>query len=174
LLGVTRETVHRWNRTKQSNNSLERNQSSLAGRQPKINSKNAEEILQILKEPAINFGYETDFWTTLRIQQVIKKKLRLNISRMAIHRTLKKFAQSYRKPEIRYYNKNKDRKMVEWKIKTVPQIRRIIRKNHAILYFQDESNISLTPTVGKPGEQKAFRYLKILHLIEDQFLLYQL
>lgn len=160
LLGVSRETVHRWWRTKKARKSLTRRHNSLAGRQPKINSENAQEILRILKKPAVDYGYETEFWTTLRIQQVVRKVLQLMISRMAIHRTLKKYGQSYRKPETRYYNKNKDSKMVEWKAKTVPQIRRIVKKYGAILYFQDESNISLTATVGKTWGTKGAPLIK--------------
>ncbi len=160
LLGVSRETVHRWWRIKKSRKSLARTQNSLAGRQPKINAENVHEILRILKKPALSYGYETEFWTTLRIQQVVRKVLRLKISRMAIHRTLKKFDQSYRKPETRYYNKNKGTKMVEWKSKTVPQIKRIVKKYGAILYFQDESNISLTATVGKTWGTKGTPLIK--------------
>jgi len=160
LLGVSRETVHRWCRVKKSRKSLTRISNSLAGRQSKINSDNAEEILRLLKTPAVDYGYETDFWTTARIQQVVKKMLGLKISRMAIHRTLKKLDQSYRKPETQYYSKNKDKEMVEWRKKSVPQIKRILKEHKAILYFQDESNISLTATVGKTWGTKGIPLIK--------------
>lgn len=160
LLGVSRETVHRWCRIKKSRKSLTRRSNSLAGRQPKINGDNAEAILRLLKTPAVGYGYETEFWTTLRIQQVVKKVLGLKISRMAIHRTLKKLDHSYRKPETQYYSKNKDKKMVEWRKKSVPQIKHILKEYGAILYFQDESNISLSATVGKTWGAKGAPLIK--------------
>lgn len=149
LLGVSRETVHRWCRAKKANKSLSRKQNPRSGRQPKINAGNVQEILRILKHPATHYGYETEFWTTFRVQQICNKVLRLKISRMAIHRALKKLDHTYRKPETRYYSKNKDTEMAKWRKTTVPKINRIIAKHRAILYFQDEANISLTATVAK-------------------------
>ena len=67
---------------------------------------------------------------------------------MTIHRVLKKFEQSYRKPEVRYYEANKEIQS-EWRKKTVPLIKRTILKHGAILYFEDEASIQLTPVVAK-------------------------
>jgi len=147
--GVERSTVYGWINTLRDRRSLSRIHNPASGRQSKINGTNVKKVLAILKKPASAFGYETDFWTTLRIQQVLYKQLQLKLSRMAIHRTLKKFRQSYKKPETRYYHKNKDKDLKEWRTKSVPAIKRIMTRYNAILYFEDESNVSLTPTVAK-------------------------
>lgn len=144
--GVSRSTLYRWIERYESDHSL--NRKSVSGRPSKINDKVGKKILAILSKPASNFGYESDFWTTRRIAQVVKKKLRIKISRMAIHRSLRKFEQSYRKPQVRYYEASKDDQS-SWKNKTVPQIKKIIKKHNAILYFEDESSIQLTPVVAK-------------------------
>jgi transposase len=159
ILGVTRETVHRWDREQKRRKTLTRRINTKAGRQPKINSENASKIIEMIKKPASEYGYETDFWTTLRMQQILRTHLNLKVSRMALSRVLKKLNQSYKKPEARYKTKNKDKKMEEWQEATIPEINRIIRQYKAILYFEDESNISLTPTVGKTWGTKGVKLL---------------
>lgn len=63
-------------------------------------------LLKLISKSPSDFGFETDFWTTSRIQVSCKEQLKLKASRMAIHRILVKFEQSYRKPqnfEIHFY-----------------------------------------------------------------------
>jgi transposase len=55
---------------------------------------------------------------------------------------------SYKKPEKRYYEADA-KKQKEWVSQTVPEIKKCIRNNNAILYFEDESNISLNCVLGK-------------------------
>lgn len=148
LLGVAESCVCDWVKRSRLGQSLDRANNPLAGRQPKIGQR-GEEVLSILKNPASLYGYETDFWTTNRMQHVFKKELGLKVSRMAIWRFLQKYEFSYRKPEARYYHKSKEANTEEWSTKTVPSIKRTIKKHNAILYFEDESTISLSPSVAK-------------------------
>jgi len=147
--GVSRSTIYEWVNDYENRKTLNRVKNPKSGRQPTINQTNGKAILKILKLPASKFGYETDFWTTSRLRQTLSKKLNLKMSRMAIYRTLKKLKQSYHKPESRYYHKDKEKNLAEWRNKTVPAIKRVLRKCNAVLYFEDESNISLTPTLAK-------------------------
>lgn len=149
LYGVDTTTVTGWVKRYRQGDKLSRKQNPLAGQQSKLGCDNCEELIGILKTPASEYGYDTDFWTTRRMQQVFKKTLKLKVSRMAIWRFLKKHEYSYRKPEARFYHRNKEVNSQEWIKKTVPEIKRTIKKYQAMLYFEDESNISLTPTVAK-------------------------
>lgn len=148
-LKVERPTIYRWIKRYQAKGKLDRIQNPLSGRQSKINKETGKKLLRILKNPASKYGYETDFWTTARVQQILQKQLKLKVSRMAIYRSLKKLNCSYRKPESRYYGKNKEKELEVWKTDTVPRIKRTVAKHRAILYFEDESNISLSPVVAK-------------------------
>ncbi len=148
-LDVERSTIYRWIKKSLNKKPLKRNQNSLSGRQPKINLVVGRKLVRLLKKPASKFGYETDFWNTTRIRQVLKKELEINVSRMAIHRTLIKFEQSYKKPERRYYHKDKEKNLEEWRRKKIPAIKRAIARHRAILYFEDESSISLTPSLAR-------------------------
>jgi len=144
--GVGRSSVYRWLERHADSGSLER--LPVSGRPPKIDLTTGKKLMEIVFQPASNFGHESDFWTTRRIVQVAKNKLKIKISRMAVHRTLVKFEQSYRKPELRYYEANTDVQKA-WKKDTVPAIKRAVTRHNAILYFEDESCIQLCPVVAK-------------------------
>lgn len=147
-LDVHRSNVYRWLDRYSSRKNLEREHNPLSGQQSKLCGKNSRKVLKLLMQPATEYGYDTDFWTTRRIAQVAKTEMNLKVSRMAVHRTLTKHEQSYKTPETRYYEADTDLQR-EWQKKTVPVIKSTIKKFRAILYFEDESNISLTPTIAK-------------------------
>jgi hypothetical protein len=67
---------------------------------------------------------------------------------MSLQRTLKRYEYSYKKPQKRYYETD-TKAQQEWIKTVVPKIKRTVKKHKAILYFEDESNISLSPVVAK-------------------------
>lgn len=146
IFGVGRSSVYRWIERQAKKGSLER--LPVSGRPPILNSKTGKRLMKIIYQPASNFGYDSDFWTTRRIVQVAKKQLKIKISRMAVHRALVKFEQSYRRPESRYYEANTVVQKA-WRKNTVPAIKRAVTRYKAILYFEDESCIQLSPVVAK-------------------------
>jgi transposase len=145
---VHRSNVYRWIARFEKTGAVARANNPKAGRQAKLCGKNARKVLRLIMKPATKYGYDTDFWNTRRIAQVVKKTMRMRVSRMAIHRTLRKYEQSYKTPESRYYEANVA-KQEEWQKQVLPAIRKTIKQYRAILYFEDESNISLTPTIAK-------------------------
>jgi len=157
--GVHRSNIYRWLNRHHKTKSLERIRNPKSGRQAKIAGKDTRKLLSLLMKPATQFGFDTELWTTRRIIQVLKKKEGIEVSRMALHRTLKKCRQSYKKPETRYYEADEGQQE-KWKSQTVPQIKEIVRKKRAILYFEDESNISLTPVIGKTWGPIGSRVIK--------------
>ena len=62
-------------------------------------------------------------------------------------RFLHKFDHSFKKVQKRYYEVNA-KEQDEWKEKVIPKIRKTVKKNRAILYFEDESSIQLSPVMG--------------------------
>ena len=147
-LGLDRRTLHRWLEKKKANVSLKRKYNPLSGNQSKILGVNLKEIVKIVKKPATDYNFDTDFWTTTRLIRVLKKELNLKVSRMAIFRTFKRIHYSYKIPETRYYKANK-KKQKEWVETTVPEIIKLAEKHNALKYFFDEANISLTPVAAK-------------------------
>ncbi len=98
--------------------------------------------------PASDFGYETDLWTVGRLRQVIEEVCEVKLSKDTVWRRLRDAGLTYQKPERQYFEVDEEARQ-EWLRTEVPQIRRTVRKFRAILYFQDESNVSLTAFLGK-------------------------
>ena len=144
-----RSTLYRWleNYTKKGGkNGLLRKSGS--GRPRKLKDLNRKKLKSIVLKPASAFGYETDFWTCKRLRIVLEKEWKISISKWTIWRRLREAGMTYQKPERKYYEAcEKTRKT--WLKNQLPAIRATVKKYRAILYFEDESNISLTALLGK-------------------------
>ena len=103
---------------------------------------------RIILQPATTFGFETDFWTFRRMIQLARKQLGVTLSQPTIWRLLRSLNLTYQKPE-RVYHEGSDEARKQWLRVEVPQIRAAVKKYRAILYFEDESNISPTASLGK-------------------------
>ncbi len=75
------------------------------------------------------------------------------LSRQTVWRKLRSLGLTYQKPEKRYMEADEERRQ-EWLDETLPEILKTVRKYKAILYFEDESNISLTAVLGKTWAPK--------------------
>jgi transposase len=98
--------------------------------------------------PASDYGYETDFWTTRRLIQVIQSTFDVLLSKQTVMRRLHDAGLTYQKPEREYFELSEEERQ-EWVRTEVPKIRRAVKKYDAILYFQDEANVSLTALLAK-------------------------
>ena len=107
-----------------------------------------EALNDIVLEPASHFGFETDLWTVGRLRQVIREQYGVTISQDTVWRRLRDAGFTYQKPERRYFEVSEDARQ-EWLQSEAPRIRAAVREFRAILYFQDESNVSLTAFLGK-------------------------
>lgn len=159
-INVHRDTIYQWLHQHKNSKSLSRRYNPKSGRQSKILGEDFNKIVKIIKKSAIKFGYDTDFWTTRRIAQVIKKELGIGISKMGVFRALKKIRYSYKLPETRYY-KPDPKKQKEWLLITVPKIQALIKRHNAIAYFEDEANVSLTPVIAKSWGPIGKKVIKI-------------
>lgn len=146
--GVNRATLFRWVRryTLAGMRGLERRPGS--GRPGLLAAFDMEALNDIVLEPASRFGFETDLWTVGRLRQVIREQYGVTLSADTVWRRLRDAGFTYQKPERRYFEVNEEARQ-EWLHNEAPRIRAAVRKFRAILYFQDESNVSLTAFLGK-------------------------
>jgi transposase len=107
-----------------------------------------EDLSEIVLQKASDFGYETDLWTVGRVRQVIQERFDIRLSSNTVWRRLRDAGLTYQKPEREYYEIDEETRQA-WLREEVPKIRRAVKKYRAILYFQDESNVSLTAFLGK-------------------------
>jgi transposase len=146
--GTDRCTIHRWvSRFRQQGQSglLRR---PVSGRPRKVARLDRNRLKSIVLAPASQYGYETDFWTTRRLIQVIQGDFHVLLSKQTVMRRLHEAGLTYQKPEREYFELSEEERQ-EWVRTEVPKIRAAVQKYKAILYFQDEANVSLTALLGK-------------------------
>ena len=146
---IHRSSLHRWVRRYREGggeNGLSRKPGS--GRPRLLEALDKDALVALVLEPASAFGFETDFWTCRRLQDVIVQEFGVSLSKWTVWRRLRDAGLTYQKPERRYFEASENLRL-DWVTKELPRIRRAVRRYRAILYFQDESNISLTALLGK-------------------------
>jgi transposase len=148
VFGTDRKTIYRWLQRYRldGEDGLQRRPGS--GRPRILEALTESELRRVILHPATDFGYETDLWTVTRVRTVIEDSYRIRVSNNTIWRRLREAGLTYQKPEREYYELD-ERARQAWARTEIPRIRRTVREYRAILYFQDEANVSLTAFLGK-------------------------
>lgn len=146
--GVERTTLYRWMRKYEvdGQSGLERRPGS--GRCRKLEELSEDELRAMVLKGAQYFGYETELWTVGRLRRVITEEFSVELSKNTVWRRLRDAGLTYQKPEREYYEIDEEARR-KWLRYDVPKIRRCVKEHRGILYFQDESNVSLTAFLGK-------------------------
>ena len=123
--GTNRSTVSRW--VKRFENEGERGlqRRPTSGRPRKLEDLTVEGLVNIILQPASQFGYETDLWTVGRLRVVIEEQHRVYVSKDTIWRRLREAGLTYQKPEREYYEFDEESRE-EWLRKDVPKIRETV------------------------------------------------
>ena len=146
--GTDRSTVHRWISRYQDGGEPGLLRKPVTGRPRKLDGVDQDALRNIVAAPASKYGFETDFWTTRRLIQVFQSELHVVVSKQTVMRRLHEAGLSYQKPEREYFELSEEERQ-EWVRTKVPKIRAAVKKYKAILYFQDEANVSLTALLAK-------------------------
>ncbi len=123
------------------------------GAESKLNKDDKKQIISWLRKPAMEFGFETPLWDCKRIQIVIKNELKKNIAISNLWENLRRWNLTPQRPEKMALERNQ-RKVNKWLRDEWPKIEEHRRKCQAMLYFQDESSVSLVPVLGKTWAKK--------------------
>ena len=145
---IDRTTLFRWvsRYGEDGLNGLKRRH--VSGRPRLLGDLDKEALWEIVLKPATAFGFETDLWTIGRLHRVVQEKYATTISHDTIWRRLRDAGLTYQKPERQYFEMDEESRE-EWMQIEAPRIRRTVKKHKALLYFQDEANVSLTAFLGK-------------------------
>jgi transposase len=143
--GIDRTTLYRW-ATRRKTIGLMRKVGS--GRPRLLRDLTESDFVKIVLAPATSYGFETDLWTIGRLHRVVQEEYATEISQDTIWRRLREAGLTYQKPERQYFQMDEEARK-EWMASDAPKIRRTVIKHKALLYFQDEANVSLTAFLGK-------------------------
>lgn len=146
--GVDRITVYRWVARWKAEGDAGVARRPGSGRPRLFGEFDQEAFRRIILSPASAFGYETDLWTVRRVRTVLQERFEIRLSDDTVWRRLRDAGLTYQKPERVYFERD-DAAREEWRRIEVPRIRAAMQEFKAILYFQDEANVSLTAFLGK-------------------------
>lgn len=146
--GINRTTLFRWVRRYGENGFPGLKRKEVSGRPRLLEDLNKMVLWEIVLKPATAFGYETDLWTIGRLHRVVQEEFKTTISYDTIWRRLREAGLTYQKPERQYFEMDEEARE-QWMRTEAPKIRKTVKKYRALLYFQDEANVSLTAFLGK-------------------------
>jgi len=153
FFGVHRGSVSRWITLykRDGKNALKRKKAK--GARYKLSREELKDILSMLHDDATIYGFETPLWTCKRVLQMMFKKTNKTMHLTGIRKLFRRLNLSPQKPER--FPVQKDRKSVRrWLREEWPKIEKHRRRWQAMLYFLDESGISLIPVVGRTWAPK--------------------
>lgn len=153
FFGVTIDAVYKWIKKYKQRGKDSLKSRKAKGAEPKITKKEFKKLIKLIKKSAIEFGFETPLWDCKRIQRVIKNELKKDIHFSNVWRLLIKSGLSPQKPEKVAFERSQ-RKVNKWLREEWPNIEEHRRRWQAMLYFQDESSVSLVPVLGKTWAKK--------------------
>lgn len=146
--GINRTTLFRWV-IRHRANGLDGLQRKAGSGRPRLLAELSETaLLDIVLQSATTFGYETDLWTIGRLHRVVQDEYDTTISHDTIWRRVRDAGLTYQKPEREYFQVDEAARE-EWMRTKAPTIRKTVKRLDALLYFQDEANVSLTAFLGK-------------------------
>jgi transposase len=146
--GIDRTTLFRWIIRFGEGGVDGLKRKKVSGRPRLLEGLDKKALWEIVLQPATAFGFETDLWTIGRLHRVIQEAHAVTISYDTIWRRLRDAGLTYQKPERQYFEMDEEIRE-EWMLTDAPKIRKTVNKYKALLYFQDEANVSLTAFLGK-------------------------
>jgi len=152
FFGVHRGSVSLWIKIWKEKGKSALKSKKAIGRELKLKS-DKNKIFSIIKKPATDYGFETPLWDCKKIQKVLEKELHKKIAISSLWETLRKFNLSPQKPDKVAVEK-KQWKVYKWIREEWPKIEEHRRRWQAMLYFQDESCVSLVPVLGTTWAKK--------------------
>src|SRR3989338_8267816 len=153
FFGIHRGSVSLWIKTWKGRGKYALKSRKALGPEPKLNKEDKLLIVSWLRKSALEFGFETPLWDCKRIQTMIKRELNKSISISNLWENLRKWNLTPQKPEKESLEKN-PAAVKKWLKEKWPKIEEHRRRWQAMLYFQDESGVSLIPVLGKTWAPK--------------------
>ena|SRR3989338_5711634 len=123
------------------------------GRPSKLTEQEISELLALFENDAMQYGFETPLWTCRKIQKIVKERFGKKVHTTNIMRWLKKLNMTNQKPRRMAFQRD-EKAVKKWLKEEWPKIKSHAKRWQAMLYFQDESGISLTAVMGRTWAPK--------------------
>jgi transposase len=145
---VTVQAVYKWIEKFRKEGISGLRSTTARGVTPQLNEDQFRKLIQCLRQRATKLGYATDLWSGPRVRHLIKKLFKIEYHPKHMPRFLYRLGLYLKKPERRALEQD-SKEVRQWKYQRLPEILAYVKKNRALLFYADESLISLIPYVGK-------------------------
>jgi transposase len=146
--GVTRQAVYRWINTEKENGKRSLKSTKSPGPDFHLTDIQLKKLLSLIRKPASELGYSSDLWSGPRVRHLIKHEFKIEYHPKHMPRLMKNLGLVLKFPERRALEQD-SKALREWKNERLPEILKIGKRKHALLFYADEAIISLIPYVGK-------------------------
>jgi len=146
--GVTTEAVYIWVKKARTRGLGSLRSTKAAGPEPALRPEQFAELVECLRRPATELGYVTDLWSGPRIAHWVKHRFEVTYHPKHMARFLRRLGLVLKFPERRALEQD-SQKVRWWREERLPELLGYARKRRALVFYADESLISLIPHVGK-------------------------
>lgn len=146
--GVTTVAVYKWLKKANSSGVKSLKSTKSLGPEPVLGEEHFTSLIKAIGYPASRYGYATDLWSGPRIRHFIKQEYGIEYHRKHMPRFLRRLGLNFKFPERRALEQ--DPKAVKfWKKVRLPRILRFAKSKNALIFYGDETLVSLIPYVGR-------------------------
>ncbi|HEY6454381.1 MAG TPA: IS630 family transposase [Steroidobacteraceae bacterium] len=160
-IGVSRQTVMRWERARQDGGMEALRRAPRVGRPERLSTQQRQDLVRLLKEGALSAGFPTELWTLPRIAQLIDAKFAVTFVPSSVWRLLGRLGWSVQRPSGQARERD-ERAVRTWKSKRWPELKKFAARQGRIIVFIDESGLSERPcrarTWAPRGETPVLQY----------------
>lgn len=146
--GLTPQAVYAWLRKARRRGVRSLKSTKAPGPEPQLSKKQFSELLKLLRKPATKLGYSTDLWSGPRVRHLIKHRFGVEYHPKHMPRFLRRLGLTIKFPERRALEQD-PKELRRWKKKRLPEILEEAKRRRALVFYADESLVSLIPYVGK-------------------------
>jgi transposase len=125
-VGVSRQTVMRWDRARQEGGMEALCRAPHFGRPERLSAAQRQELVRLLKEGALAAGFSTELWTAPRIAQLIETKFSVKLVPTSVWRLLGRLGWSVQRPTGQARERD-ERAVRTWKAKRWPELKKSLR-----------------------------------------------
>lgn len=125
-VGVSRQTVMRWDRVRQNGGLEALRRARHFGRPERLSTEQREELVRLLKDGAIASGFPTELWTLPRIAQLLEQKFAVSMVPSSVWRLLGRLGWSVQRPTGQARERD-ERAIRRWKAKRWPELKKSLR-----------------------------------------------
>ena len=122
-LGVSRQSVMRWDRALAAQGMGRIAQVGRRGGRYRLSDAQLRELVGVLKQGAIAAGYATELWTLPRIGKLIEERFAVKLATSSVWRTLQRMGWSVQRPSGKARERN-ERSIATWKAKRWPALKK--------------------------------------------------